>query len=362
MFKIFEIDKSKKENLEKFLKEKKASLLQSWHWGEFQNSLGRKIWRFGIEDDGFQASAQIIRHSLPFSKSYLYCPRGPFFPFVQSSEKLKVESENLFELIIKKIREIAKKENSIFFRIDPEITLENKEFISTLKNLGFIKSKKEVQPKDTLILDISKKEDEILAQMHHKTRYNIGLAKRKGVMVRQSVGSKEVNQFYALMFKISKRDGFSPHPKEYYQKQIEVLEKAGLVKLFVAETDRESGFKNQESRIIAAIIVSFYGDMATYLHGASNYQYRNLMAPHLLQWEAILEAKKRGCKYYDFWGIQSEKHKARIKNQGWAGITRFKRGFVPTDSVGGGREMNYIGAWDLPIQKVWYGIYNLIKN
>jgi lipid II:glycine glycyltransferase (peptidoglycan interpeptide bridge formation enzyme) len=369
LLKIFEIKEDQKENLENFLKENRGPLLQSWHWGEFQKALKRKIWRFGFEDGGFQISAQIIKHSLPFGKSYLYCPRGPFLRFAQSNEKLKIKSEKIFELIAKKIKEITRTENSIFFRVDPEITLKYREFISALKNLGFVRSKKEVQPKDTLVLDISKKESEILAQMHHKTRYNIGLAKRKGVTVRQSIDLKDVDRFYDLMLETSKRDEFKPHPKEYYQKQIEILGKIGLVKLFVAEVVRKqaTSYKLQAtSQVIAAIIVSFYGNVATYLHGASGYQYRNLMAPHLLQWEAILEAKKRGCKFYDFWGIQSGNQEslrqgsgqAGIKNQGWAGITRFKKGFV---SVGGGTEINYIGAWDLPIQKGWYWMYNLVR-
>lgn len=378
LFKILEIDDFKKENLENFLKENSGSLLQSWDWGEFQKTLGRKIWRFGLGDGNLRASALIVKYNLPFGKCYFYCPRGP----ILNSQFPISNSQTILKLLVNKAKEIAKKENSIFFRIDPEVTLENKELISVLENLGFIKSKKETQPKDTLILDISKSENEILAQMHHKTRYNIGLARRKGVKIRQSIDLKDVDQFYNLMLKTSKRDKFFPHPKEYYKMQIDILGKQNLVRLFVAEILEAQNSKlevqnpvpktqNLKSKIqdaevkvrmIAAAIVSFYGQRATYLHGASDYQFRNLMAPHLVQWEAILEAKRRGCRYYDFWGIEPKNCKIQKSlKQDWAGITRFKRGFARTSLGGLGKEVNYIGAWDLPIQKGWYWIYHLAR-
>jgi len=98
-------------------------------------------------------------------------------------------------------------------------------------------------------------------------------------------------------------------------------------------------------KIIVANIVMFYKETAIYLHGASDYQYRNLMAPYLLQWQQILEAKERGCSEYDFWGIDEKK---------WPGVTRFKRGF-------GGKEIVYPGAYDLVFQPTWYRIYKLAK-
>jgi lipid II:glycine glycyltransferase (peptidoglycan interpeptide bridge formation enzyme) len=275
------------------------SFLQSKEWADFQKSLGRKVWQID--------SVGVIKHNLPFGKSYLYSPRcrGNF----------------LLEDFLKKIKEIAKKENAIFFKVEP--TEINKKF-------GLRKSK-DIQPRKTLILDITKSEQELLNQMHYKTRYNIGLAEKKGVRIKRDKNLFE--DFWKLMEETTKRDGFKPHPKEYYKKMLEIPE----VELFGAK------FGN---KIIAANIVVFYNKTAIYLHGASDYEHRNLMAPHLLQWEQIKEAKKRGCAEYDFWGIDEQK---------WPGVTRFKKGF-------GGQEVIYPGAYDLIFQPAWYKIYKLVKK
>ena len=142
------------------------------------------------------------------------------------------------------------------------------------------------------------------------------------------------------MTKTSKRDGFMAYPKEYYQKMLEIPG----AELFVAEFPVDGG--TSKSKIIAANIVLFCENQTIYLHGASDYAYRNLMAPHLLQWEQIKEAKKRNCIEYDFWGINETK---------WPGVTRFKRGF-------GGREIIYPGAYDLVFKPFWYKIYKIAKK
>ena len=271
-----------------------SSFLQSKEWAEFQKALGRKVW----EVDG----NNVIKHNMPFGKSYLYSPRcrGDF---------------------LNKIKEIAKKENAIFFKAEP---------VEINKNFGLRKSH-DIQPSKTLILDITKSEEELLKQMHHKTRYNIRLAERKEISVKKDKNKFE--DFWRLIQQTTKRDGFKPHPKEYYEKMLEVLG----IELFVAE---------YQNKIIAANIVVFYKKTAVYLHGASDYKHRNLMAPHLLQWHQILEAKKQECTEYDFWGINEKK---------WPGVTRFKKGFS-------GREVIYPGAFDLVFQPVWYRIYKIAKK
>jgi lipid II:glycine glycyltransferase (peptidoglycan interpeptide bridge formation enzyme) len=117
---------------------------------------------------------------------------------------------------------------------------------------------------------------------------------------------------------------------------VEVMGENNL-KLFIAE---------YEDRIIAANIVMFFGNRAVYLHGASSNECRNLMAPYLLQWEQIKEAKKQGCEIYDFWGIDEKK---------WPGVTRFKKGF-------GGEEIDYSGTFDFIFDKTWYEIYKIAKR
>ncbi|NQV13251.1 MAG: peptidoglycan bridge formation glycyltransferase FemA/FemB family protein [Parcubacteria group bacterium] len=314
-----------------FILKHHAHLLQSWRWGEFQEKCGRQVWRLAVVDNNeFLAVAQVIKYNLPLGKSYLYCPRGSMGDLASQPAD--------YQLLFDKIKEIARREKAVFLRIDPEIG-----DIGTWKKIGFKSAKKQTQPKDTLFLDLTKSEEELLAGMHHKARYNIRLAGRKGVAIRQSVDTGDVDKFYALMEATTERDKFSAHPREYYRQQVEILGKNDLVELFLAEYKGE---------VIAAAIISFLGGRAIYLHGASSYEHRRLMAPHLLQWEAIKEAKKRGLQYYDFGGIAPAD---ADKNHPWSGITRFKQGFS-------GEEKNWVGALELAYQPGWYWGYNFLRG
>ena len=282
------------------------SFLQSQEWAEFQKSLGRKIWQVG--------GITIIKHNLPFGKSYLYAPRcgGNF----------------LSDSFLKKIRKFSKEENAIFFRIELQEKINKK----VLSKFGFTKGRN-IQPKKTLILNISQSEKDLLEQMHQKTRYNIRLAEKKGIILRQAQDRKDFEKFWRLLTDTAKKGRFKTHPKEYYEK---ILEIPGT-ELFLAV---------YRDKIIAANIVLFHNKQVIYLHGASDYNYRKLMAPFLLQWHQILEAKKRECIEYDFWGIDEKK---------WPGVTRFKKGF-------GGREIRYMIAYDLVFQPIWYKIYKIARK
>lgn len=225
--------------------------LQSKEWEEFQRSLGRKVWR--VED------VLVVKLPLIFAKSYLYSAGSERSPSID------------------KIKNIAKTENAIFFKFEPTVNETGSDPVS----LGFIKSMKEVQPQKTLILDITKREGELLNEMHQKTRYNIRVAERHGMKVLNSK-NKNLEEFWGLIQKTSQRDNFSTHPKEYYKKLLELP----FVELFSVEYG---------GKIVAASIVLFYGNTAYYLHGASDYERRDLMAPYLLHWETIKYAKKGGA-------------------------------------------------------------------
>jgi len=290
-----------------FIIKNNGSFLQSWQWGEFQESLGRKIWRLETEE----LKALVIRHNLPLAKNYLYCPRGPI-------------GQGNFNNFLEKVKKIAQREKSIFFKIEPpRVCISRTRLkIHTL------------QPSKTLILDITKSEEELLNQMHPKTRYNIRLAQKNGVTIEEAKG--KIDDFLRLSKETAKRDKFHLHPKKYYQKMLEVLGQEGMVKLFLAK------YQNQ---IIVANLVCSFGQTAVYLHGASDYNFRQLMSPYLCQWQAICQAKRQGLKYYDFWGIDEEK---------WPGVTRFKKGFT-------GQEITYPEASDLVFQPICYKIYRLAK-
>lgn len=313
------ISNQSKEQWNQFVMENNGSFLQSWQWGEFQQSLGRKIWR--IETAGLKAL--IIKHNLPLRKNYLYCPRGPVFE----------ASASQFKIFLEEVKKIAQQEKSVFLKIEPDIN-----FRFQITDYGFVKSLKQIQPSQSLILNLDKSKEELLGQMHQKTRYNIRLAERQGVkIIFDSHASEYLQNFLELLEQTAKRDKFRLHPKEYYQKMLEILDKQGMVKLFLAQ---------YQNKVIAANLVCFFGQTVSYLHGASDYAFRQLMAPHLLQWQTILEAKKLGFKYYDFLGINGQR---------WPGMTRFKKGF-------GGQEIAYPGAFDLIFQPGWYQVYNLARK
>jgi len=279
--------------------------LQSYEWEEFQKSVGREVFRIG--------DYLVIKLFLVSGKSYFYIAGVSNFQF-----------SNNFQTF-------SKQHNAVFLKIEP-MTID-RGLVQKLQSIGFRKSKKEIQPQRTIILDITKSEDQILAEMHQKTRYNIRVGEKKELRIRNyesGMGEKLTEEFWRLLQKTANKDRFHSHSKQYYKKLLELP----ITQLFVAE---------HRGRIIAADIILLYEETAYYLHGASDYDYRNLMAPYLLHWETIKHAKEHGFKEYDFWGIDEKK---------WPGVTRFKKGF-------GGREAGYIGSYDYVYQPVWYRLYRL---
>ena len=324
----------KKEEWNRFVVENGGGFLQSYQWGEFQKMFGRKIWRVEI---GSELKALVIKHRLPLWRNYLYCPRGPIIQRTANPEYERTQygagnEQQTINLFLEKVKKIAKKERSIFLKTEPF-------FSPKILGSDFIKSSKEIQPSRTIILALSKSEEDLLKQMSQKTRYNIKLSQRRGVIVKKAPSDKElaINSFLKLLKKTAGKDNFHIHPKEYYQKMFGFLGKDGTVKLFLAK---------HRKKIIAAGLFSFFDETAIYLHGASDYDSRQLMAPYLIQWHAILEAEKNGLKYYDFGGIDKKK---------WPGVTRFKKGF-------GGQEIVRPGAFDLIFREWWYSIYNIARK
>lgn len=311
------------------------SFLQSFEWGEFQQAAGRKVHRFAAEEDGhIRAVALAIEHALPFGLRYWYIPRGP----VVEKGLGGARGKEMLDYFISGLKRAARNGGTVFIRMDPAI---EKEAINDFLMIGAKHAPGSVQPKDTLVLDIDKSEEDILAQMKQKTRYNIRLAEKKGVEVRVSGGSREdLDAFWGLIEETSERDGIVSHGREHYDRMLSTLsadDGALRSRLYLAR---------HEGKPVAANIVLLFGEYAVYLHGASSNEMRNLMAPYLLQWRQIQDAKRSGCRIYDFWGITIDNERPR-----WAGITRFKQGF-------GGREIGYAGLFDLPVQKGVYAAYS----
>lgn len=350
-FKLQMIEKTQKETWNNFILANGGSFLQTFEWGEFQESVGRRVFRFcsakstPSEVEGW--CAQFIEMPLPFGKKYWHCPRGP----VIADDKEQLAGDQ-----VKKIIEEIKKKASddvIFFRLGPEWDINNSYWpmANSLKGMGFKQLCYDIEPSQTLVLDITKTENELLAQMHEKWRYNIQLAKRKSLQIKfvtSDVVSFEhyFEEFYRLVDEgTSERKHIKHHPKDYYKKQLAINSQQVKFLLVVAEL---------EEKVIAANIVVICGNRATYLHGATDNNERSLMAPHLLQWKQIEYAKSFGCIKYDFWGIVNE-HTLDKRGQSWEGFTRFKKGF-------GGYEVNYIGYFDYPLSMLWHLMYRLVQK
>jgi lipid II:glycine glycyltransferase (peptidoglycan interpeptide bridge formation enzyme) len=303
-----------------------GEFLQSNEWLMFQESVGRKT--FNLAGKNF--SANIIEHRLPIAGKYLYIPKGPIF-----SCNMQHITCSIDELI-----KLAKENKAGWIRIE----LETEEILEIVrKNIDYkiVKAPHDVQPKEIFVIDISKSEDELLAEMKPKTRYNVKLAEKRGVIVssgQRTVTSKNVDEFLRLTQVMAKRQGIVAHPAEYYRKMIENIS-GDILKLYVAE---------YEGRVIAANLVVFFGEACVYLHGASDDDYRNVMAPYLLQWQQIQDAKEAGCVRYDFGGVSAIN---------WQGITKFKLGFSPKTMP-----TIFPGSYDIVISMTKYRLYRSIQR
>jgi peptidoglycan pentaglycine glycine transferase (the first glycine) len=345
-----------------------GGFLQSEYWWKFQESVGRKTFHISEtgEDGTLIASANILEHELPIVGSYFYIPRGPVFEnFKFEILNLKSNLNEKNNKLINDLINLARKNNIGWIRIEPnsESDLEIIRNIVEIRGnkLKVVKSGVDMQPREILVMDISKSEEEILAGMKQKTRYNVRLAEKRGVHVTcntQHVTQKNIEEFIKLVKITSERDRITPHSESYYRKMFEIIP-PDVLKLYVAE---------YEGKVIAANLVLFFGKTATYMHGASDNVHRDAMAPYLLQWQAILDAKKVGCTMYDFGGVRTQPHPSPLPSKSagrlikerenpWEGITRFKTGFSPETKT-----IQFPGSYDIILNTFKYNLYRILQR
>jgi len=298
--------------------------LQNWNWGQFNLELGRKIYRLGVfERSRLIGVSLVIKYPTQLG-NYLYSPRGPILDWKNTSA---------LDQLIDKIRNIAKDEKSIFIKLDPLLP-ESEDSSKLFTERGFSRAVTYVQVEDAWLLDLGKSEEELLAGMRKTTRYLIRHEPEKGIKVDVSDKMEDIKKFTDLLYTTASRKGFVNHIKEYYIKQFEILAKDNQMRIFKAV---------KSNKIMAMAVVAFYSDTAYYLHGASEKDAQSAGYP--LQWEIIKEAKRRGVKTYNFWGVVKDKN--FHPNHPWYGFSLFKRGF-------GGYKYSYIRAQDLPTSpKYW---------
>jgi peptidoglycan pentaglycine glycine transferase (the first glycine) len=308
-----------------------SQILQSYEWGEFKSKLGWEHFIVAVEEGSvIKAGMSILSRKLPVvKKNFFYAPRGPIVPMNDPSS---------LNALIDGVCVEAALRNAIALKIDPEIDEKDSDAVSILKSKGFIRKHKQVQPRTTYFLDLTKSLDELLKSFEEKTRYNIRLAEKKGVKVREDSTQQGIETFYKIYRETSKRDIFLIHPQSYYMKLKECLIDKGMANVFIAEYNNIP---------VASLFAFRFGDRVWYMYGASINDYRNVMPNHALHWHLIKWAKEKGLKVYDLWGVPSspsEKHPL-------FGVYRFKKGF-------NGEVKSWIGAYDLPFEPISYILFD----
>ncbi len=301
------------------------TFLQSWSWGEFNESIERKIWRLGVyEKDVLTGVALVVQVETRFGP-YLYLPRGPVWDFANLEA---------FDALFAEIKNIGSTQGAIFIKLDPQV-VETEGIYKKFGDKGFKRAVGFVQVEDAWLLDLSKSEEQLLSEMRKTTRYLIRQEGKLGVTI--EISSKEIDAkaFVDLLFKTASRKKFINHPREYYLKQFEIMGAANEERVLIAKKD---------GQVSAMAIVCYYGESAYYLHGASA-PTEGQSSGYLLQWEAIREAKRRGLKYYSFWGVVKDKY--FVPKHPWYGFSLFKKGF-------GGYKETYIRALDYPLSPKYY--------
>jgi peptidoglycan pentaglycine glycine transferase (the first glycine) len=318
--------------------------LQSWAWGEFKSRWGWRPerWLMAVGGNRWEtlATAQVLQRRFPRTPySVLYVPKGPVLDY---------HDRPLRRQVLAQLETLAKRERAIFIKIDPEVVRSwglDGERVSPLgaavmrdlRERSWRPSLEQIQFRNTIEIPLDPTEEQLLAGMKQKTRYNIRLAERKGVVVRPGTAD-DFPVIAAMYAETAARDGFAVRPAAYYLDGWQTLHEAGMAHPLLAEV---------EGQAVAAVILVRFGERAIYMYGASRNEARERMPNYLLQWEAIRWAKNQGCTVYDLWGAPDEFDET---DRMW-GVWRFKAGF-------NGEVVRFIGAWDYVARPILYYVYS----
>ncbi|HAW85112.1 MAG: hypothetical protein A2087_05670 [Spirochaetes bacterium GWD1_61_31] len=334
-----------------------GSFLQSDFWAAFKQRPGVQSLAAELTIPGSNQPLRlsVLVHRLPAGLSLAYIPHGPdcVEPVDDPSSWLCAVGRQLRPLLPGAC--LAIRFDPAWFRaeITPPVDAAS---VQRLVLSAPLRKAADVQPPDTVVLDLSPGEDQLLAAMKPKWRYNIKLAEKKGVAAAVESGTAAADQtaiatFYDLYQATAKRDRIALHAKAYYLKLLATASHGAAAPLDTAIVpDVRVWVARHDGQALASIVTLFYGRQAVYLYGASSDFKRNLMPAYLLQWAAIKAAKLAGCSEYDFYGIPP----VEDPTHPMAGLYRFKTGF-------GGQVRHYAGAWDLPLRPFWYGLYRMAE-
>lgn len=309
-----------------------ANFLQSWYWGEFHKNLGSKILRAGFYENGVLHGLMLCIVEDAKRGRYLTVPAGPIIDW---------KDGGLVNNFISKVKNIAKQEHCVFVRVRPQ--LEASDFSKSLfKQNGFVSAPIHLHAELTSQLDLAPSEDQLLANMRKATRYEVKKAITEGIKITSTEDPEAIKEFYDLQIQTSQRQKFVPFSYQFLYQQFKVFAQAKKALLYSAEF---------EGKLLAQAFIIFYGHEAAYHYGASTEEGRKHPGAYLIQWEAIREAKRRGIKTYNFWGVAPETQKSHR----FYGLSIFKRGF-------GGVDFEYLHARDLIINRPRYLINFVVEN
>jgi len=294
-------------------------VLQSELWEKFKNLYGTPAVRVG--------NVVYTKHKIPFSPHYYgYCARV-----------------NPFDIDFEKVRSSLEENSCIAIHFDvPNVTKDDskaQEAENIFKDKCVLSQRDEFA-KGNFFMDLTKSEEEILASMHKKHRYNIGLAQRKGVVVRESIDDKDFDVFFDLYWETGQRQKFFARSRPYLEKVWKVFREAGAAYLLISE---------YEGKPLSAWMVLIYGDVLYYPYGGSTDKDKDVQSSCLLGWEAIRFGKKMGCKLFDMWGAAEDMSN---KDDPYYGFSLFKEKF-------GARHVSYIPSYDFVVNETVYKMFNV---
>lgn len=326
-----------------------GSLYQTSIWAHFQEQIPGKekaqlITITDPQTNAIMGGGFVVKHALPFSLSWLECPRGPIFDVALSEESLA----HVLQQFIDKVRTLATAHRAVFLRIDPpvaDISDQRHDYEFIVQKLGLKPAHASYFPQTTLIIDLTGTEEEMLQQMKPKGRYNIKVAQKHDIYVKK-VSKDHLEEFYPLIEQTAQRDKFFIHDAAYYKTMLDTL--GDNAALWIAyRQEPEHSFPTP----VAGMIATYFADTATYYYGASCYDHRHMMAPYLLQWEVMRAARAQGYTRYDLLGIAP----TDAKNHPWQGVTDFKTKF-------GGTVVSYAHAKEYVFKRLWYFVMMLRKK
>lgn len=317
----------------------RAHLLQTAAWGELKSSFGWEPVRLASEEDGKKWGAQILFRPLPLGFTLAYLPKGPLPQDEGSEGILPFPGQGFW----RDVDQLCRRKRAVFLKFEPDAWTTASQQSAAAAPAGFKASPQSIQPPRTIMVDLNGSQEEVLARMKQKTRYNIRLAAKKGVEVNPS---GDIQAFHRLMETTGQRDQFGIHSLAYYQKAFDLFSVGDNCILLLARFEGEP---------VAGLMAFISGGRAWYLYGASASTHRERMPTYLLQWEAMLWARSKGCLTYDLYGVPDHEPdyleaNFSTRSDGLWGIYRFKRGF-------GGQVIRSPGPWDRVYNSLLYRVY-----